>query len=327
MDAAALEALLKESSAPQGPEPGWEFKLEALARGEVKLHEPLKRYTSIQIGGPADALVFPHDEKDLSQILNFAKENRVPWTILGLGSNVLVRDGGIRGMVIRLNKTLNEWKVLDEGDAGVLVEAGAGVPLPKIVEAGRQGGWKGVAPLYGIPGSVGGALWMNAGTRNGEIKDVVHSIRVMLGDGTVEELPVEKLKFEYRHLKLPSRGIILAGVFSFAKVKPEEVQAALNEFQQKRRETQPLDQASLGSVFKNPEKGFAAQIIEELGLKGVRVGGARISEKHANFIVNEREASAKDVLALMGLVKDRVREELDVKLDLEAKVLGEDEPL
>lgn len=327
MDAAALEALLKESSAPRGPEPGWEFKLEALARGEVKLHEPLKRYTSIQIGGPADALVFPHDDEDLSKILHFAKENRVPWTILGLGSNVLVRDGGIRGIVIRLNKTLNEWKVLEEGEASVLVEAEAGVPLPKIVEAGRQGGWEGVAPLYGIPGSVGGALWMNAGTRNGEIKDVVHSIRVMLADGTVEELPREKLKFEYRHLKLPSRGIILSGVFSFSKAKPEQVQGALNEFQQKRRDSQPLDQASLGSVFKNPEKGFAAQIIEELGLKGVRVGGARISEKHANFIVNEREASAKDVLALMGLVKDRVREELEIRLELEAKVLGEDESL
>ncbi|MDX1386587.1 MAG: UDP-N-acetylmuramate dehydrogenase [bacterium] len=327
MDAAALEALLKESSAPKGPETGWDFKLEAWAHGEVKLHEPLKRYTSIQIGGPADALVFPKDKEDLSRILHFAKENRVPWTVLGLGSNVLVRDGGIRGIVFRLNKTLSDWKIVEETGDRVLVEAGAGVPLPKIVEAGRQGGWQGIASLYGIPGSVGGALWMNAGTREGEIKDVVQSIRVMLSDGTVEEIPAEKLKFEYRHLKLPSRGIILSGVFSFAKGKAEEVQQALNDFQQKRRDTQPLDQASLGSVFKNPEKGFAAQIIEELGLKGVRVGGARISDKHANFIVNEREATAKDVLALMGLVKDRVREELDIKLELEAKVLGEDESL
>jgi UDP-N-acetylmuramate dehydrogenase len=140
-------------------------------------------------------------------------------------------------------------------------------------------------------------------------------------------LPREKLDFEYRRLRLPARGIILSGIFHFKKGDKLEIQKVMAEYQEKRRLTQPLDQPSLGSVFKNPEKGFAAQMIEEQGLKGVRVGGARISEKHANFIVNEGNATAKDVLALIGLIKDKIRDELDIKLELEAKVLGEDEPV
>ncbi len=327
MDLTTLEALVQESVALKGPEPGWEFRLQALFPELVKLQEPLKRYTSIQIGGPADALVFPESEEQLATVLGFAKENRVPWMILGLGSNVLIRDGGIRGMVLRFTKTLNQFNLIEETGETVRLEAQAGVPLPKIVEMGKKQGWVGVEPLYGIPGSVGGALYMNAGTRAGEIKSVVESIKVMYQDGTIEVLPKSKLKFEYRHVKLPARGIILSGILAFSKGDPKEVQSRLAEIQQNRRDTQPLDQPSLGSVFKNPEKGFAAQMIEELGLKGVRVGGARISDKHANFIINERDATAKDVLALIGLVRDKVRDEVELRLELEAKVLGEDEPL
>jgi len=327
MDVAALEELLKQSAAPTGPEDGWETQLTSFVRGEVKLAEPLKRYTSIQIGGPADAFVLPADLDDLKQILTFAKLNRVPWMVLGLGSNVLVREGGIRGMVLRLTKTLCRLKIKNEIEEAFEVYAEAGVPLPKLVELGRQRGFQGIEPLYGIPGSVGGALWMNAGTRHGEIKDCLQEITVLLGDGSVETYPVHKLKFEYRHLKLPSRGIILSGSFRFQKGDPQSVQETLATYQERRRETQPLDYPSLGSVFKNPEKGFAAQMIEELGLKGVRVGGARISEKHANFIINEGGATAHDALALIGLVRDKVRDGLDVRLELEAKVLGEDESL
>jgi len=326
MDAAALEELIRQSEAPKGPVPGWEQGLQDILQGEVKIGEPLKRYTSIHVGGPADALVFPENIEALKKVLSFAKENRVPWMVLGHGSNILVRDGGIRGIVIRLNKCFQKMKVLKNGDQEVIVEAGAGLPLPKLVEQGRKKGWVGIEPLYGIPGSVGGGLWMNAGTRAGEIKDCVREIKVLLSDGTIETYPVEKLKFEYRHLKLPTRGIILSGKFCFAMGDPEEVQEKVRGFQERRRKTQPLDFPSLGSVFKNPEKGFAAQIIEEQGLKGVRVGGARISDKHANFIINERDATAKDVVALIGLVRDKVRDELDLRLELEAKVLGEDEP-
>lgn len=327
MDLAALQELIDQRGMMQGPEPGWAEKLPAFARGEVLLDQPLKRYSSIQIGGPADALVFPADCKDLANLLHFAHENRVSWTVLGNGSNVLIKDGGIRGIVIRLGKMLSQLQILEEIEEQILIEAEAGVSLAKLVEQGRQGGWEKVAPLYGIPATIGGALWMNAGTRQGEIKDCVKSIKVMWADGTEETLPREKLDFEYRRLRLSGRGIILSGIFHFKKGDKLEIQKIMAEYQEKRRLTQPLDQPSLGSVFKNPEKGFAAQMIEEQGLKGVRVGGARISEKHANFIVNEGGATAKDVLALIGLIKDKIRDELDIKLELEAKVLGEDEPV
>ncbi len=217
---------------------------------------------------------------------------------------------------------------MDETETEVLIYAEAGVPLPKIVEFCRQKGLAGIEALYGIPGSIGGTIRMNAGTRHGEIKDHLLEIRVLTHqEYEVQTLPRAKLKFEYRHLQLPQKDIILSGTFRLAKGNPEAVQAKIAAYQKKRGESQPLEYPNLGSVFKNPEKGFAAQMIEELGLKGVRVGGARISTKHANFIINEGNASAKDVLVLMGLIKDKVKDELGVKLELEAKVLGEDEPI
>lgn len=326
MDLAALESLIEEQ-APKHPAPNWQADLGQMVRGDLKFNEALKRYTSIQIGGPADALLVPADRDDLKAALQFARDKFVPWTILGLGSNVLIKDAGIRGIVLRLNKTFNQLNVLDETQEDVLIQAEAGVPLPKLVELSRQRGWTGLENLYGIPGSIGGTIRMNAGTRDGEMKDRLVEIEVLTHQGELITLPRSKLKFEYRHLHLPQKDVILGGKFQLKKSDPEAVQAKIAAYQKRRQETQPLDMPNLGSVFKNPDKGFAAQMIEELGLKGVRVGGARISEKHANFIVNENQATAKDVLVLIGLIKDKVRDELQVKLELEAKVLGEDEPV
>jgi UDP-N-acetylmuramate dehydrogenase len=264
---------------------------------------------------------------DLRKIIEFANAQHVPWMVLGWGSNVLVRDGGIRGIVFRLQKTFTRFETLDETETEVLIEVESGVPLPKVVESGKQKGWKGVETLYGIPGSVGGTLKMNAGTRAGEIKEFVEEIAVLRPDGTVHAYPKKKIKFEYRSANLPNKEIVISGKFRFQKADPAAVQEAVATYQKKRHESQPLDLPSVGSVFKNPDKGFAAQIIEELGLKGVRVGGARISQKHSNFIVNENDASARDVLVLIGLIRDKVKEELDLKLELEVKVIGEDESL
>jgi len=324
MDAALLESLIQERT-PVVPEAGWQKQLGALLRGELRLEEPLKKHTTIQIGGPADAFVYPADLEDLRQVLTFAQAKHVPWMILGWGSNVLVRDGGIRGIVLRLQKTFTRFEVLDETQDSVLVEAEGGVPLPKVVETGKQNGWKGVETLYGIPGSVGGTLKMNAGTRAGDIQAFVEEVTVLRPDGTLHSYPRKKIKFEYRNSNLPNKEIIVSGKFRFQKGDPVEVQAAVAQYQKKRHDSQPLEFANVGSVFKNPDKGHAAQMIDELGLKGVRVGGARISEKHANFIINESDASARDVLVLIGLVRDKVKEELDVKLELEVKVIGEDE--
>ncbi len=327
MDALALEALLRENVVPAGPQSGWKNELPGRIRGEIKWNEPLKRYTSMQVGGPAEALVFPADLADLQALVIFAKEQRVPYTVLGLGSNVLVRDGGIRGIVLRLNKTFNHMEILEETEDKLRLEAEAGYPVPRLVELGKEKGLLGVEPLYGIPGSVGGAVMMNAGTREGTVQGILESIQVVNPEGGLQNFAVSRLKFEYRHLKLPVRGIVVSARFCFMKGPREEVQSKIAAFQERRRQTQPLEFPSLGSVFKNPEKAYAAQWIEELGLKGVRVGGARISEKHANFIVNERGATARDVLALIGLIRDKVREEREFKLELEAKVIGEDESL
>lgn len=326
MDAALIESLLQER-APQLPEEGWQQQLTGLARGEVRLDEPLKKHTTLQIGGPADAMVFPADLEDLRALIAFAHEKRVPWMILGWGSNVLVRDGGVRGIVFRLQKTFSRFEILDQTETEALVEAEAGVPLPKIVEAGKQNGWLGVETLYGIPGSVGGTLKMNAGTRAGDISAFVEAITVLRPDGTLHTYPRKKIHFEYRSSNLPGKEIVVSGKFRFKKGDPAAVQEAVAKYQKKRHDSQPLDTANVGSVFKNPEKGFAAEMIDELGLKGVRVGGARISQKHANFIVNENGASARDVLVLIGLIRDKVKDELDVKLELEVKVIGEDEPV
>lgn len=325
MDLAALEAMVEQRRTPKGPDSQWLEKLPEVISGELKLAEPLKRYTSIQIGGPAEALVFPQDEKDLSHVLAFAKEHRVPWWVLGRGSNVLVRDGGVPGITIQLADHFQSFEILEENENEICLEVGAGYPLPKLVEQGRKAGWQGVVPLYGVPASVGGALWMNAGNRQGEIKDVVEAIKVVKSDGELAEYPAKRLQFSYRHMKMPDAGVVVAVRFRFTKGDTQALQQDFSTYQKKRKDTQPLDYPNLGSVFKNPEKGFAAQIIEELGLKGVRVGGARLSEKHANFIINEREATALDVLAMMGLIKDKVWEECQIKLELEAKIIGVDE--
>jgi len=325
MDAALLESLLEERTRPKGPVAGWEQELQSLVKGELRLQEPLRKHTTIQVGGPADAYLLPADLDELKNILAFAESRRVPWIVLGLGSNVLVKDGGIRGIVLRLHKTLNRFTVLDESAEEILIEAEAGLPLPKLVEWSRQQGLSGFEHLYGIPGSVGGALWMNAGTRQGEIQESLRSLTLLSLQGELLTYPRSKLKFEYRHLALPVRGVIAKASFALKKSDPVQVQEKIAAYQKRRQETQPLEYPNVGSVFKNPPKGFAAQIIDELGLKGVRVGKARISEKHANFIVNEGGACARDVLVLIGLIKDKVKEELDLRLELEVKVLGEDE--
>ncbi|HCU25736.1 MAG TPA: UDP-N-acetylenolpyruvoylglucosamine reductase [Deltaproteobacteria bacterium] len=324
MDPALLESLLQERL-PQAPASGWQEKLKTLVEGELRFDEPLKRHTTLQVGGPADAFVYPAHLEDLKKIVAFAQENHVPWIVLGWGSNILVKDGGIRGIVLRLQKNFTRFQILEESESQVRCEAEAGVPLPKVVEAGRQNGWKKIEVLYGIPGSVGGTLRMNAGTRAGEIQEFVEEITVLRPDGSLFSYPRKKIKFEYRSSNLPAREIIVSGKFRFEKAPVAEVQEAVAVYQKKRHDSQPLEFPNVGSVFKNPDKAFAAQIIDELGLKGIRVGGARISEKHANFIVNENQATARDVLVLIGLIRDKAREELDLKLELEVKVLGEDD--
>ncbi len=301
----------------------WKSELRSLVKGEWMENESLARYTTIKVGGAADVLFFPASVEELSTAVKFCRKNNIPSFVLGHGSNLLVRDGGIRGLVIRLHRCLNHFKVEKEEGNEVWLRAEAGLATPKLVEFCRQQGYTGIESLYGIPGSVGGAIIMNAGTREGEVGEVVGEIQVLDSMGEMKTYSKKKLHFEYRDLDIPRSEIVLNVLLQLKKSNSEEVSSKLSFFQKRRYETQPLDQPNMGSVFKNPPKKFAAQIIEELGLKGVRVGGARLSEMHSNWIVNEGKATAKDVWALIGLIKDKVREASGIKLEVEVKVVGE----
>lgn len=298
-------------------------RLQSALQGELLWDEPLGRYTTLKIGGPADALYFPATIEALAQAVQTLRQERIPYCVIGNGSNLLIRDQGVRGVVIRLQKLLHSFET-EEGGGQVSIRAESGVMLPKIVEWAKQNGWSGIESLYGIPGTVGGAIAMNAGTREGEIGERVLEVTVLDGQGRIKTYPREKLEFDYRHLKLAKQEILLKATLALDRSSPEKVLEKTAFFQKRRLQTQPLNQPNVGSVFKNPKgKKFAAQLIEELGLKGVRVGGARISEKHANWIVNEGGASAKDVLVLIHLVQDKIKEVTGIKLEPEVKIIGE----
>ncbi len=299
-------------------------ELRKTIQGDLLFDEPLARYTSIKVGGPADVLFYPASLEEIPKALGFCKARSLSCWVLGNGSNLLIRDGGIRGMVLRLNRLLQQFEILEEKEGEVFLKAESGLSLAKLVEFSRSQGLSGMESLYGIPGSVGGAVIMNAGTREGEIGALIETLTVMNAAGEIKEYPKKKLHFEYRDLEIPRSEIILSTVLKLQKSTPEKVSQKIEFFQKRRRDTQPLDQPNMGSVFKNPPKKFAAQLIEELGLKGVRVGQARISEKHSNWIVNEGGATAKDIVVLMGLVRDKVREAAGVRLEIEVKIVGED---
>lgn len=316
-----------------------QFTLDAAIKDElqirigdsVRFDEPMSRHTYIKIGGKADAFINPKTRDELLKALTIVQKHGVPCLFHGSGANTLVRDGGIRGLVISPYDALKEIRVLAETPEHVDVEAESGVPFSKLIHFSRDIGSLSLAPLTGIPGCVGGLVSMNAGTRERVISDVLRSITVIDRDLVQANFSREKLEFEYRKLKLPRTSFILAAVFRLEKNSdPASVDLVLKEYQKKRQESQPLNYPNLGSVFKNPVviKGappvYAGQLVEEAGLKDIRVGGARISPKHANFIVNEGAATARDVLALIELAKDRVRAITGVELETEIKIVGED---
>lgn len=299
--------------------------------GEILFDEPMSRHTYIKVGGKADVFLKPKSREDLIVALDIAQRHGIPCLFHGSGANTLVRDGGVRGFVISVYDSLKDLRVLQETPDHVDVEAGAGLPFSKLVHLSRDFGSLTLAPFTGIPGCVGGLISMNAGTREREIKDVLRSVTVLSKDRVVSELSRENLEFEYRKLKLPRTTFVLGAVFRLEKnADCETVEAEIRRCQKHRQDTQPLNYPNLGSIFKNPpvQAGFppvfAGQLVEEAGLKDVRVGGARVSPKHANFIINEGEASARDILALIGLAKDRVKATTGIELETEIRIVGEE---
>lgn len=284
-------------------------------RGHIALSEPLSKYTSIRIGGPADYYLEPADKEDTVAIIAFLQQKQFPFMIIGRGSNLLVSDEGIRGAVINLETGLSAIRV--EQDR---VFADAGVSMARFVDFCVQRGYKGVEMLAGIPGTLGGALIMNAGAYGGEISDHLVDVEV-LRNGVLLYLKKEEVGFAYRRSGL-QRDIILGASFRLPQGQKEEIMAIRKELLMKRNRAQPLNYPNSGSMFKNPPGQFAAKLIEEAGLKGRRLGDAQVSEKHANFIVNLGAATAQDVLGLIELVRRTVLERFQVTLELEVKLLG-----
>lgn len=284
----------------------------------VEFDVPMRTKTSFRVGGPADVLASPNDASELQRLVGYVKDKGLPFFILGRGTNLLVLDGGIRGVVIDL-RAFNTLEVTD----GDVVYAGAGVPLPKAVYFAMENSLTGLEFAAGIPGSVGGAVVMNAGAWEGEMKYVVESVTVMSEDGDVKELKRESLAFSYRNLKLPKGTIVLGVSFKLKAGDKEVIKERIGHVLQARKAKQPLDSPSAGCVFKNPPAGPAGKIIDEVGLKGLQVGGARVSDLHANFIVNNGNATAKDILSLVEAVAERVYEKKGISLEPEIKIVGE----
>lgn len=294
----------------------------------VLFDEPLARHTSVRIGGPADAFVYPKTIDELSSLVQWARRHDTPNFVLGAGSNILVREQGIRGLVIHLSQGFQKLEVEKEESSEAILYAEAGVGLPRLVEFCAEEGLAGLEVLSGVPGNVGGGLVMNAGTQEGDISKTVLSVTWMDKEGKVQTWPAEKIRYSYRESHFPRGAIILSARFRLIRKSTEWIRGKIQQYRAYRLETQPLNVPSLGSVFKNYQeknkKLFAAKLIEDTGLKNVRVGGARISPKHANWIVNEGEATSKDVLALVGLVRDKVKEKFGILLEPEVRVVGEE---
>jgi len=289
-----------------------------LIKGRVLVEAPMRQFTSIKVGGPADSLFFPKDVDELRKLVQYARRKSIPFFILGKGTNLVVRDKGVRGWVISLTQGMKKIQL-----NGEVVEAEGGLPLQRLVQFTIQKGLTGFEPFFGIPGTVGGGLAMNAGAWGAELKDVLRSITLMKDDGEVVERSRPRLKFSYRRLDLPSSWIILKGRFQLKKGKKEEILERVKSYSEMRKRTQPLDSPSAGSIFKNPKEGPAGKWIEEAGLKGFRMGQAMISDRHANFIINLGKATAGEVIDLMELVERKIYEKKGISLEREVKVVGE----
>jgi UDP-N-acetylmuramate dehydrogenase len=302
--------------------------LKQAVRGEVLLSETLAKYSSFKIGGAADFFIKPADKADALRAIEFFDNHRTPHLVLGRGSNVLIADDGVRGAVISLRENLERVEVTERGGA-VCVYAEAGVDLPALASQMLKQGYGGLENLSGVPGSLGGAILMNAGAYGKEIFEVIEWVEVIRG-GKIITLKKSEISARYRATDL-TNDVILSCEMKLKKLSPNDLaQAQENRkrWMEKRRATQPLNLPNAGSIFKNPPPDaegnpqFAGALIEACGLKGVRHGGAMISDKHANFIVNVDNAKAADVMALIDLSKSAVKKKFNIELELEVKLIG-----
>lgn len=283
----------------------------------VKENEPMRAHTSFRIGGPADLFLEPADALQAADLIRFLRETGEPFEVIGNGTNLLVRDEGYRGTVVHFGEPFAKFRAVGE-----IVYADAGVSLSRLAVFAKEQGLAGLEFAHGIPGSLGGAVLMNAGAYGGEMKDIVSAVRYLSADGWAEE--TEDGAFGYRTSRFAKSGeIVLGAAMRLHRDAPDAIQARMTELWTKRSASQPLDRPSAGSTFKRPATGYAAALIDESGLRGVSVGGAQVSEKHAGFVINSTgKATFADVIALMELIQKRVFERSGVRLEPEVRVLG-----
>ncbi|MCF6410471.1 UDP-N-acetylmuramate dehydrogenase [Pseudalkalibacillus salsuginis] len=286
--------------------------------GKVLKNEPLSKHTTIKIGGPADILIEPDSIESLKKVLKIVKENDAAWTTIGRGSNLLVSDQGIEGVVIKLGKGTDH---LEEKGEEILV--GGGYSLVKLSTIMSRKGMAGLEFASGIPGSVGGAVYMNAGAHGSDMSQILAKAHVLYDDGSIEWLAAEDMEFSYRTSILQKKpGICLEAVLHLKQGDRESITDIMQKNKDYRKETQPWNHPCCGSVFRNPLPNYAGELIESSGLKGKAVGGAQISEMHANFIVNTGDAKAQDVIDLIEIVKKTIKENYDIDMETEVEMLG-----
>ena len=294
--------------------------LDIVGKENIMMDEPMKKHVSFRVGGPADILVRPINEEQLREILLYIKNEEIPYLIIGNGSNLLVRDGGIRGVVVELSDNFSDFKI-----DGNKIEIKAGALLSRIGNAALRAELKGFEFASGIPGTFGGALAMNAGAYGGEIKDIVKTVKVMDKDGNILELSNEEMHFGYRRSTIVEKGYVaLSAVVELEKGNYDDIKATMDDLRDRRTSKQPLNFASAGSTFKRPEGYFAGKLIQDSGLKGLSIGDAQVSEKHSGFVINRGNATAKELLDLMFAVKSTVNAKFGVMLEEEVKIVGED---
>jgi len=296
-------------------------------RGEIRKNELMSKHTSFAIGGPADMFAYPVDREDLKALLQKIKNQKQKYFIIGSGTNLLVRDGGFRGVVISLQRMRTikiEREYRSIGGTFVVVYAEAGAPLRKLLAIAVEEGLTGFEFAVGIPGTVGGAVCMNAGTALGEIGDVLESVTLITPEGEPVTRGREEMGFGYRTTSIPEGCLVLDARVVLRRDDKEKVKARVIELLMARKQRQPWGVPSAGSIFKNPHEESAGKLIESAGLKGRTVGNAQVSDKHANFIISLGKAKASDVLALMDIVKQTVLEVHGVRLEPEIKIIGED---
>lgn len=305
MDASELRKILRSSSYHKS----------------ILMNEPMRKHTSFRIGGPADILVQPQNLDEIGKIKVICFKHNIPVTTIGNGSNLLVKDGGIRGVVMKIGQGFCAIEA-----KGERVRAQAGATLAAVSDFANRNGLSGMEFACGIPGTVGGAVVMNAGAYGGEMKDIVSGVAIIDVSGCVHSMDNTALQFGYRSSALQGRpaDIILEADFALKSGAGKEERELMKNYMQQRREKQPVQYPSAGSFFKRPQGFFAAALIEQAGLKGFRIGDAQVSELHAGFIINHGKATAKEVLSLMQYVQKRVFENCGVNLEPEVRIIGED---